>query len=365
MIQVCSRCGTRWNVRDRQRVWCPRCNGTLLAPSVTAPAAAAPLDQRWAPQQSAMPQSQRPAPKLPAGYRWIAVRPGSGPPPRRGPRSLGPTPRYATIPRWGLQDHYEYVEQPQEAVPTSGPSVRMVRAILLVTMIAFALAALAHVVRYALLLINRTVLLHPIVAGAATWGAVVLSVLAFFSMIATAVVLTNWLVARRAAAFAWIERPETRSKLELYAGCLIPVVNLFVAPVFVIELATIEARVRELRKPIVIWWCVWVVSFIVSAFAAVTALPFYAHDAQRVADNTVTTAIGYLIGLTALLLLNKVFHGFTSSPVDKPIKRWVIAGDANSVPPAAPLHASKAEAAKSDEGDSAVQVESERRDPAA
>ena len=33
MIQVCSRCGTRWNVRDRQRVWCPRCNGTLLAPS--------------------------------------------------------------------------------------------------------------------------------------------------------------------------------------------------------------------------------------------------------------------------------------------------------------------------------------------
>jgi len=33
MIQVCSQCGTRWNVRDRRRVWCPRCNGTLLAPS--------------------------------------------------------------------------------------------------------------------------------------------------------------------------------------------------------------------------------------------------------------------------------------------------------------------------------------------
>ncbi|WP_224187300.1 hypothetical protein, partial [Mycobacterium avium] len=25
MIQVCSQCGTRWNVRDRQREWCPRC----------------------------------------------------------------------------------------------------------------------------------------------------------------------------------------------------------------------------------------------------------------------------------------------------------------------------------------------------
>ena len=33
VIQVCSQCGTRWNVRDRQRTWCPRCHGTLLAPA--------------------------------------------------------------------------------------------------------------------------------------------------------------------------------------------------------------------------------------------------------------------------------------------------------------------------------------------
>ncbi|MGB9304116.1 MAG: hypothetical protein WCB92_10690, partial [Mycobacterium sp.] len=32
MIQVCSQCGTRWNVRDRQRQWCPRCRGALMAP---------------------------------------------------------------------------------------------------------------------------------------------------------------------------------------------------------------------------------------------------------------------------------------------------------------------------------------------
>ncbi|MXI82092.1 hypothetical protein GR254_24705 [Mycobacterium tuberculosis] len=32
MIQVCSQCGTGWNVRERQRVWCPRCRGMLLAP---------------------------------------------------------------------------------------------------------------------------------------------------------------------------------------------------------------------------------------------------------------------------------------------------------------------------------------------
>ena len=97
------------------------------------------------------------------------------------------------------------------------------------------------------------------------------------------------------------------------------------------------------------------VSFFVSAFATVTALPFYAHDAQRVADNTVTFTFAYLIGLTALLLLDRVFRGFTSSPVDKPVKRWVIAGGS----------AAKPEAAKPVEQESAIPVESMRRDPAA
>jgi len=69
MIQVCSNCGTRWNVRDRRRVWCPRCNGTLLAPSGPDPA------PEWKP--TAVPG--RTPPKVPPGYRWIAVRPGAAP----------------------------------------------------------------------------------------------------------------------------------------------------------------------------------------------------------------------------------------------------------------------------------------------
>ena len=84
MIQVCSQCGTRWNVRDKQRVWCPRCNGTLLAPTTTTPAA---TPTRAGTGWSAGPRT---APRLPPGYRWIAVRPGPPPPPRRRRRPLGP-----------------------------------------------------------------------------------------------------------------------------------------------------------------------------------------------------------------------------------------------------------------------------------
>ncbi|MEQ0574961.1 hypothetical protein ABLN97_11470, partial [Mycobacterium tuberculosis] len=41
MIQVCSQCGTGWNVRERQPVWFPRWRGMLLAQLARFPAEAA------------------------------------------------------------------------------------------------------------------------------------------------------------------------------------------------------------------------------------------------------------------------------------------------------------------------------------
>ena len=190
MIQACSQCGTRWNVRDRRRVWCPRCHGTLLAPSGPAPGAewsAGPTAPSMGPSGLGSPPAGggrtplgTPPPgrgQLPAGYRWIAVRPGAAPPPRRRRRPLGPTPRYAVIPRWGLVDHVEAPEL-QAAAPRRGPSLAGVRATLIATMVVLGVAALVHVVRYGLLIVNRSVLLNKVVAFAATWLGVLVSVVA-------------------------------------------------------------------------------------------------------------------------------------------------------------------------------------------
>ena len=167
MIQVCSRCGTRWNVRDRRRDWCPRCQGTLLAPTADAP------DQRWGerPTASALQPGQPTAQRLPQGYRWIAVRPGAAPPPRSIRRPLGPTPRYGVIPRWGLTDRFDDQYDPATPQPEvrSGPSAAMVRRTLWATVVILGVAAIVHIARYALLLINRSTLLNPWVAGIATW----------------------------------------------------------------------------------------------------------------------------------------------------------------------------------------------------
>lgn len=341
MIQVCSTCGTRWNVRDRRRVWCPRCNGTLLAPSGPDPA------PEWRP--TAVPG--RTPPRLPAGYRWIAVRPGAAPPARRRQRSLGPTPRYAVIPRWGLVDRFDVTDQ-QQAVPRTGPSTTAVRATLVATMAVLGAAALVHLVRYLLLIVNRTTLLNPWVAGAATWLGVGISVVALFMVFASAVVLTNWLIGRRAAAFAYRGHQEPRRVWALRAGCLVPLVNLAWAPVFVIELAAVEDRLNWLRKPIAAWWLAWVLSTAVSIFSIATS---FATEAQAIADNTVTTTVAYLLALAALLLVMKVFLGFERQPVERPSRRWVMV----------PNEQGADEKGSTADPETAVAVETEGRNPAA
>ncbi|PRC53383.1 hypothetical protein C6A85_54110, partial [Mycobacterium sp. ITM-2017-0098] len=85
-------------------------------------------------------------------------------------------------------------------------------------------------------------------AAAATWGGVAISVVAVFMLVASALLLTNWLMARRAAAFAHRGGPEPRSPWALRFGCLTPFVNLLWAPVFVIELADAEGRSRWLQR---------------------------------------------------------------------------------------------------------------------
>ncbi len=318
MIQLCSQCGTRWNVRDRQRSWCPRCNGSLLAPSGSTG------QPQWGSRQP-QTQQRRSGPLLPSGYRWVAVRPGAPPPPRRRRRELGPTPRYLTIPRWGLAERFE--APAEEQVLRQGPSTAAVRTTVLATIGVLGAAAFVHLVRYVLLIVNRTVLLNPWVAGAATWGGVAVSVIAMLMVVASALFLTNWLIARRSAAFAHLGQPETRSGWALRAGCLVPVVNLAWAPVYVIELAETEARLNWLRRPIVVWWGVWVVGTVVSIFSIATS---FTTDSQGIADNTVTTIVAYLLALAALLLALQVFNGFERQPVERPSKRWVMVAD-NSV----------------------------------
>ncbi|MGB8388297.1 DUF4328 domain-containing protein, partial [Mycobacterium sp.] len=287
MIQVCSQCGTRWNVRDRRREWCPRCRGALLAPLADVLAA----DPRWSTHGTPPPAPppvgsgwRRTPLQLPPGYRWIALRPGAAPPARHGRRSRGPTPRYAVMPRWGLTDRVAQAPALAETPMQTTPSAARVRTTLFVSVLVLSIAALVYVVRYVLLVINRSTLLNSVVAIAADWLSLLASVAAIVAVIAAGVLLIRWLIARRAAVFSHHGLPEQRSVRALWAGCVVPLANLLWAPVYIIELAFLEEHYARLRRPIVQWWIAWVFSYTVSIFAIITS---FATDAQGIANNTV------------------------------------------------------------------------------
>ncbi|MGI9124076.1 MAG: DUF4328 domain-containing protein [Mycobacterium sp.] len=290
------------------------------------------------------------------------MRPGLPPPPRRPRRPLGPTPRYQSIPRWGLIDRIDPLAAQGEQDERKGATTSLVRVALLGASAVFAMAAAAHILRYLLLLINRTMLLPPFIAIGSLLTGVVISFAAVVAVIVTAAVLTSWLIGRRAAAFGHHGQDDPRPEWALWAGCMIPIVNLVWAPVFLIELAHAERIYPRQRGPITMWWIAWIVSTAISAWAIWTSS---ATEPQAVADNTVTMIIAYLAGLAVLLLLYRVLDGFVRKPVDRPAHRWVIVAEdpAAARPQAEAADEPQAEAADEDESPEAV--ESKDREPAA
>ena len=77
-----------------------------------------------------------------AGMRWIALRPGAPPAPRRQRRRLSPTPRYPANPGWGLVDYGRRTIPQQQPDSVGGPSEAWVRAALNATAVVLGIAAL-------------------------------------------------------------------------------------------------------------------------------------------------------------------------------------------------------------------------------
>ncbi|WP_046302206.1 DUF4328 domain-containing protein [Mycobacterium sp. UM_Kg27] len=359
MIQVCSRCKTRWNVRDQQRAWCPRCNGALWAPLTPQQEA----ELQWTqPGPPAPPAAPGQAPPQPApGYRWIAVRPGPPPPQPPARRPLGPTPRYAVMPRWTLMGGPIRPAAQSKPGQRPAPSARSLEKTLAAAVAALGVAALVHALIYVLMIVNRTMLLNPLIAGGAVWLGRLAGLAAIAAVVSCAVVLTRWLLARRSVAFARLHLPETRPAWALWAGCLVPVVNLAWAPVFVMELAKREERLERLRKPIVVWWAVWAASTAGAIFATATS---WADGAQGIANNMVATVVAYLLGLAAVVTAARVVEGFERRSMGRPAHHWVVVADgrdtaAGSTPD--PAAEPKAEGVTTP----APALESDGREPAA
>ncbi len=301
VVQPCARCGARWAVQGKPLHWCPRCHGVLLSP--------APVD----------------APPERRNYRWVARPPGrKGHPDRTSPRRAAnpETPRYTGIPRWGLQD--------RPAQPVTAPQGRLERLatriplLLTLTAAVFGVAALAELLRYGILLRNRTRLIHPWLLWGSDAAVIFSAVLGLLLALVAALALVAWLTATRRAAYADAGKRDPRSPRALALGCLVPGVNLVLPGVFLTEAARLRGADRLLRV-VRIWWSAWVLN---GAVVVIALLYKCAGSLQVEADGVLFTVVTDLIAAAVAALTLWVVRAFAGRDLrgrELAVKRWLIA----------------------------------------
>ncbi|AMY21031.1 MULTISPECIES: DUF4328 domain-containing protein [Nocardiaceae] len=302
-FQICARCRHRIDVGARPLQWCPLCRGVLLSP---IPVGAPPGAVR-------------------RNFRWVATRPGGRRPILRV-APPGPTPSYAEIPRWGLPTEVPPpVEVPDRADRLAGRAPRLLAA----AVVLFAAAALAEFGRYGVLLVNRERLIAPAVlalSDAAVWC---LAVIGTGVGIAAAVASVAWLRRARSDAYAAVGAADPRRLRTLYAGSLIPLVNLVMPGIFLTELARVSRHGPRVTPVVPWWWTVWIANWAMLAIA--TAFRF-GDGIQAQANGVVAAALTDVVaaGLAAITLVvmrraeDRTTRGDRRVPT-----RWVLAtGDA-------------------------------------
>lgn len=281
--------------------WCPRCRGVLLSPAPIG----APAERR--------------------NYRWVARRPD-----HRIRKSAGArpapiaTPRYTEIPRWGLLDQPP-LEQPEAALPFA-KLTRRVSSLLITTAVLFGLAALGELLRYLVLLRNRTRLIHPALLFASDAFVVGAALLALAFALFSALAMVGWLIRTRRTVFASAGRGEPRSVRALVLGCVVPVVNLIWPGVFLSEILAEHDDPRAVRA-VRIWWAAWVGGGIVAAAALLWRT---ADSLQAKADGVLFTACTDLVAAAVALLTLTMLRAIEERDAfghSRIARRWVIAVD--------------------------------------
>ncbi|WP_067849231.1 DUF4328 domain-containing protein, partial [Nocardia lijiangensis] len=208
--------------------------------------------------------------------------------------------------------------------------------LLLVTAGMFALAAVAELVRYVILVVNRTRLIDPLALRFSDWLLTGSSLLALALALGSAIALLGWLIETRRAVFARAGRSDPRPAALLVLGCLIPVANLVWPGVFLTEIAAERGDPRVLRA-VRVWWFAWVFGGLTVA----AALLWRTADSLQVkADGVVftawTDAVAAAVTVSTLWMV-RLLDGRDLFGRIRLAHRWVVAVDP-AVPVIEPVH---------------------------
>ncbi|WP_240945686.1 DUF4328 domain-containing protein [Rhodococcus sp. HNM0569] len=322
--------------------WCPRCHGVLVAPV----------------------RSDVPLPPPPyRGFRWVARTPL-----RRGTLRIQavrptPTPRYQEIPRWGLDDRAVAAARTPEPHPDFwGRAASYAPALLITVASLYGLAVLAEALRYGILVRNRHRLIDPTLLSVSDAAVVVTQTAALLAAVCAAVACVGWLIGHRREVFAREHTVDPRSPAALATGCLVPVVNLVMPGLFLLETVRRDpGAVRLVRA----WWAVWLLDGFLVVAGAVWR---FRTSLQAIADGVVLAGFTALVAAATALLTLAVLRRLEQRDVfgaPRHTTRWIVSVDGLPTPapydstgPGAAQDASEEDAAERDTAEPARAVAS-------
>lgn len=267
-------------------------------------------------------------PGRPRQWQWVAHPPWRQPtdtarPPqpryRSGPAWGSTTPRYPATPRWGLPLVAIPRRLETEPAPARARLASAAPGILTSAYVWLIGTAIAHGLRYLALAVyaNRVA---PWWIDAVTTALVwVTGGVSLVVAVCAAVTATAWLVRTRRRVFE--PGTDPRSRLDLWLGSLVVVVNFFRLPVYLEELRRASPRAPS-RSALRRWWAAWAINVVAVAVAFWRST---GDGPQAAADTVLLTAIAALTAAWAVHETRSVMRSF-DDPSPRFTQRFIAAG---------------------------------------
>ncbi|MBD1320336.1 DUF4328 domain-containing protein [Gordonia hankookensis] len=344
MIDLCPRCRIQAPHRPgRER--CPRCGGPLRVVDsdlIGDPGGA--VETRRGPSASPRETPVRPTASSATGQpssgprssrlyrarhvRWVARRPPEAIPARRlavppGPR---PIPRYVYVPRWGLRD-VPVEPGADHRNPLEALTAALLHALRLLAG-ALGLAAIVHLLRYVLLVVNRSVPVAGWTDRASAFLVIFAGLVAFGVFVYATVVFTRWIITLRDDAYRRHALRDPRPRWQIALLAAVPLVNVAGAAVLLHEVARIrdDLEAERTRSRLTKLWVAWALVNVLAAIAVVTRIVATASGSIQTSANGLAAVVisSAVSGVFAWWLGTRLMAIF-GAPQDEPVpsRRWV------------------------------------------
>ena len=196
--------------------------------------------------------------------------------------------------------------------------------------VALACSAVAHLIRYIIVVVNRAMPVPGLLQSASLFLLILCGLAALAGYVYATVVFVRWLISLRSEEYRAAGLIEPRRRWQLIVLAAVPLVNVIGAPLLIAEATALrddldQARTRRRLKKV---WVAWALVNAIAVAAVVTRIvAARSGSIQTAADALVGVIISAAVSAAfAWWLARRIELIFSPADDEKPARRWVVVG---------------------------------------